>query len=262
MSDHIAGPLYAEHAGASGPRMLLVHSLPNDHSIFLYQIAHFSTWYRVTAVDLPGLGRSPRARPGLTMDDLADACWEALPASDPAILVGVSIGAGVVKRMALRAPQRVLALVLTGAGYYARDGVPVAKGILARHEPGYTLEGIAYRRTQLAGNFSDSFRASPLGRYLVELFAERNDTADVGSILALLRAHDAADPPDLHERILAPTLVVTGELDRSRPQQELLTKYIRGARQVVIPEAGHLCDLERPADYDREVLAFLASLRI
>lgn len=256
---HIAGPLYAEHAGRAGVPVILIHSLPNDHSVWLYQIAHFQTWYRVVAVDLPGLGRSPRARPGLTMDDLAEACWDALDAvsSEPAIVVGLSIGAGVAKYMAARRPDRTLALALTGAGYSERDGVLVAKGIL-RHEPGYTQQGIAYRRTQLQGNFSEAFRASDAGRYLVDLFTERDPTTDVASILSLLRAHDAADPAWLHPAIVAPTLIVTGGLDRSRPSQEALRRHIRGSEMVVIEGAGHCCNLEQPWAYDEAVLGFLA----
>jgi len=259
MAPHIAGPLYTGQAGRDGIPLLLIHSLPNDHSIFLYQIAHFSTWYRVIAVDLPGLGRSPRAEPGLTMGDLADACLEALDAVTPeaAIVIGISIGAGIAKHIAVQAPERVRALVLTGAGYHERDGRLVSKGILERHEPGYTREGIAYRRAQLTRNFSDAFARSDLGRYFIDLFAERDAAADVASILALLRAHDPADPEDLHRRIAAPTLIVTGGDDRSRPQQEALRGHIAGAEQVVIPGAGHLCNMEDPLAYDRAVLDFL-----
>ncbi len=252
------GALYAERAGRRGVPMILIHSLPNDHSVWLYQIAHFATDHRVVAVDLPGLGRSPRARPGLTMEDLADACWDALDEAthEPAIVVGLSIGAGVAKFMAARRPERTRALVLTGAGYHEKDGALIAKGIL-RHEPGYTEKGIAYRRTQLEGNFSEAFRASPLGRYFVDLFAERNDTADAESILALLRAHDPADPEWLHPAISAPTLIVTGGADRSRASQVKLRDHIRGAELVVIEGAGHCCNMEQPWAYDAAVLDFL-----
>ncbi len=80
----------------------------------------------------------------------------------------------------------------------------------------------------------------------------------VASILALMRAHDAADPDDLHASIAAPTLIITGAQDRSRPQQEALRERIRGAEQIVIPDAGHCCNLEQPIAYDRAALGFLA----
>ena len=193
------------------------------------------------------------------MEDLASACLEALDqtTTERAIVIGASIGAGVAKHLAALVPERVLALVLTGAGYYGSEGRPAAKGILERHEPAYTREGKAYRRAHLARNFSDAFRVSDLGRYFVDLFAERDSAADVPSILALMSAHEAADREDLHSAIVAPTLIVTGGVDRSLPQQQALVSRIAGAEQVVIQGAGHLCNMEQPVAYDRAVLDFL-----
>ena len=95
MSRHIEGPLHAQRSGIDGPVMLFVHPNPYDHSAWMYQLTHFATWYRCVAVDLPGFGRSPKAHPGLTLDDLADACWDAVDAVDgqgQAILSGVPSG--------------------------------------------------------------------------------------------------------------------------------------------------------------------------
>jgi len=58
MARHIPGPLYFEQLGSSGHPMLLLHSTPDDHRLWLYQTAHFSAWHRTVAVDLGGYGRS------------------------------------------------------------------------------------------------------------------------------------------------------------------------------------------------------------
>jgi pimeloyl-ACP methyl ester carboxylesterase len=75
---HIEGPLYYERMGTIGPVMAFVHPNPMDQSCWIFQMAHLSTWYRCIAVDIPGYGRSPKGTPGLTMDDMAQACWEAI----------------------------------------------------------------------------------------------------------------------------------------------------------------------------------------
>ena len=95
MAEHIEGPLYYERMGRTGPVIAFVHPNPMDQSCWIFQMAHLSTWYRCIAIDIPGYGRSPKAKPGLTMDDMAQACWEAIDDAAPgerAILVGCSVG--------------------------------------------------------------------------------------------------------------------------------------------------------------------------
>src|SRR5436305_4696634 len=105
--------------GRTGGVMAFVHPNPMDQSCWLYQMAHMSTWYRCISLDIPGYGRSPKAEAGLTMDDMAQACWEAIEDAFPgerAILVGCSVGASLLPYMHHQAPQRTIALVLSGTG--------------------------------------------------------------------------------------------------------------------------------------------------
>ena len=60
MAQHIRGPLYYERMGRSGPVMAFVHPNPMDQSCWIFQMAHFSTWYRCIAIDIPGYGDRPR----------------------------------------------------------------------------------------------------------------------------------------------------------------------------------------------------------
>ena len=83
MVEHIDGPLYYETMGKSGPVMAFVHPNPMDQSCWIFQMAQMSTWYRCIAIDLPGYGKSPKARAGLTMQDIAQACWEAIDDAYP-----------------------------------------------------------------------------------------------------------------------------------------------------------------------------------
>ena len=79
MAAHVNGPLHWEQLGKEGIPIAFVHPNPMDHTCWLYQMAHLATWYRCLGIDLPGYGKSPTAQPGLTMPDVAQACWEAPP---------------------------------------------------------------------------------------------------------------------------------------------------------------------------------------
>ena len=93
MAEHIDGPLYYETMGKSGPVMAFVHPNPMDQSCWIFQLAQLSTWYRCIAIDIPGYGRSPKARPGLTVSDMAQACWQAIDDAAPGPHLGLLPGA-------------------------------------------------------------------------------------------------------------------------------------------------------------------------
>src|SRR5947207_1017075 len=146
MAPHINGPLYWEQLGKSGRPVLFVHPNPLDHSCFVYQMDHFSTWYRCVSVDLPGYGKSPTDEPGLTIADLAEACWEAMDevSREPAILVGISVGWHTVMHMAHQQPERASAIILSGCAY--RPSTPAGRGGGLGAGPAFLKQGMAARQ--------------------------------------------------------------------------------------------------------------------
>ena len=70
-----------------------------------------------------------------------------------------------------------------------------------------------------------------------------------------------ADPPALGRlsAIRAPTLVLVGDRDSPviRRIVDTLTARIPSSAVVVIPGAGHMVNMERPAEFNRAVLDFL-----
>ncbi|MCZ6742885.1 MAG: alpha/beta hydrolase, partial [Alphaproteobacteria bacterium] len=55
-----------------GPALVLVHANPFDHDLWLYQAAHFSTWFKVVSVDIRGYGRSAKITTPYTEEDMCD----------------------------------------------------------------------------------------------------------------------------------------------------------------------------------------------
>lgn len=252
---HIEGPLRAEALGLpDAPPVVFVHPNPMDGSGWLYQTAHFSTWFRCVAVDLPGYGRSPRASDGLTMVDLADACWEAVDAhasAEPAVLVGCSVGGAVVQHMYHRQPARTHSVVMSGCGWrQTKDFVP-------RRMEAYRAGGLGYRADYALECFGASFRTTPLAGWLADMWMERNATADLDSILRLFAALGEPDPDWLARELRAPVLVMSGSEDFTNGPARALAERIPGAAFVELAGAGHACQLEQPWTFDAEVLRFL-----
>ena len=248
----IRGPLHWESAGSDGPPMVFVHPNPTDGASWLYQSAHFSTWFRTVTIDLPGYGRSPGADDGVNITHIAEACWTAADeaAPGPAVLVGLSVGSTVVQQMAALRPAATRALVLTGGGYAPRRDFSHRIRMLEER-------GLADRSEYVRDLFGPAFRATPLAAYFGELFADRVGGTDPATIARVFRLLETALPDDTLRSIAAPTLIVTGTADPAHELQYELQRRIAGSELVAVEGAGHLVALEAPERYDRAVIGFL-----
>ena len=87
--------IWFETAG-DGPAMILIHANPFDHDLWLYQTAHFSTWFKVITVDIRGYGRSVKMTEPFTLKDMCDDVLGVLSDLhvERAVLGGCSVGSG------------------------------------------------------------------------------------------------------------------------------------------------------------------------
>lgn len=254
---HIQGPLYAESMGPPAARpMVFLHPNPLDSSCWLFQMAHFSTWYRCIAIDLPGYGRSPAASTGLTMTEIAEACWEAVErvtSRSDAVLVGCSVGSYVAQHMYHLRPDGTDAVVLSGAAWR-----PV-KEFAARRIASFREHGMCFREEYIAGVLSPEFARTALAQWLTDVLIERNDTADLESIIAMFGAVGAPDPDWLQADLRAPVLILSGSQDHSHQAAYALRDRLPDVEMHTIEGAGHACFFEQPWIFDHEVTRFLRS---
>jgi pimeloyl-ACP methyl ester carboxylesterase len=255
MADHIDGPLYTERMGRSGPVMAFIHPNPMDQSCWIYQMAQMSTWFRCLSIDLPGYGRSPKAREGLVFQDIAKACWEAIDEAFPgesAILVGCSIGSSVAPHMHYLDRGRVKAMILSGTGYNP------GKAFTLKRIEAYRERGIDYRWDYTFEDFSPAFRGTPIARYFADMFAERNRFGDVETLIRQFEAYrDVVEAPDHHSCIRCPTIILTGSEDGTHPSSYALKARIPGCEMRILHGAGHACQIEQPGVFNGHMLDFL-----
>jgi Predicted hydrolases or acyltransferases (alpha/beta hydrolase superfamily) len=63
--------IYYEKTG-SGPPLVLIHALPFDHNLWLYQVERFSSHFTTLAMDLRGLGRSAKPHTPFSLGDMGN----------------------------------------------------------------------------------------------------------------------------------------------------------------------------------------------
>jgi pimeloyl-ACP methyl ester carboxylesterase len=167
-------------------------------------------------------------------------------------LVGLSMGGMVAQQFALDYPYAVASLVLAATSCGTPPEFAAAAQEQLRFIETHSMPEIAAARITTA--FTDGVNPLMRGHLIETVALNDRDT--------YARAARAVFGFSLRERvgeIAAPTLVVIGEGDRTFPMplMEDVAQRIRGARMVRIAGAGHLCNMERPQEFNRAVLEFL-----
>jgi 3-oxoadipate enol-lactonase len=238
-----------------GPALVLLHPNPFDHTIWRYQIARFSLWFRVLALDLRGYGRSDRTTECSirTMSDDVAGLLDHLGITGT-ILVGLSVGGIIAQEFAVDHGDRLRALVVAGC---AASGADIQEVMDARIE-GYSTRPLAdYYFEHLRALTAPEFPGTPLGAYLLETFREKAPTLRKESMVAIYRGIKAWSVKDRLGQIRVPALYVAGEHDLALATTRAASQLVPGAVFHEIPAAGHACCLEAPEEFDRLILDFL-----
>jgi 3-oxoadipate enol-lactonase len=257
------GRLYYQVAG-SGDTMVLIHGNAGDHRHWNNQFEYLTSRFRVIRYDVRGYGRSSVPVVGAAYSDSADlaALLEYLD-TDDAHIIGWSMGSGVAFDFATAFPERTKSLVSVGPwvnGYSSEavDALIVQMGRVADA----VAEGGA-----LAG--SNAFADLVLGE---SIFKESADEfmRKVGSeyswwVFANPSPAIALEPSAASQlsNLAIPVLVITAEHDlpACREIGKLIDSTVPNARQVLLKSTGHLMHIEKPAEFNTVLLAFLDDSR-
>ena len=246
-----------ERAG-SGPPLILLHGYVGDgRTTWRHQFDEFSADYTVVAWDAPGAGGSSDPPETFGVADYADCLASFIAALDihEPHVAGLSFGGALALALYGRHPSLPRTLVLASAYAGWRGSLP---GDVAERR----LEQ-ALRLSRLSG---DEF----VETLLPTMFSTPPAIEDIAAIgTAMRRFHPAGfralarasaeDLRDVLPRVRVPTLLVYGDNDERAPLfvAEELHSSIASARLVVLPDVGHVCNVEAPREFNRVVREFL-----
>ena len=228
---------------------IFIHGAGGSHLSFPASLRQLQSIQPVL-VDLPGHGASPGAGRESITDYALDvgALMDAL-AIDSAIIIGHSMGGAIAQHLALEHRARVLALALLGTGPHLPVNPALITGIIADAETTINnLIGWMWSRNasvDIVERAAEIMRSTPPSIIQKDLIA--CDKFDVGSRL---------------QCIATPTLILAAEKDKMTPLalNTELAEGIAGSTLRIIPDAGHMLQLEQPeltADFIDQWLARL-----
>lgn len=247
----------------SGPPLLLVHGFPLSRQMWAGDIEAFGRQFRVLAPDLPGFGESPPGQAAFTMEGCADALQallEALQLGGKFVLLGLSMGGYISFEFVRKFQDRLKALVLVATHPFP-DSEATRQ---ARYETAEFVrrEGSAALAERLIPKFlgRTSLDTKPqVIERVRELICSNSPDRIAAACLGLASRRDSAP---MLSQIRVPTLILAGDEDAliPREQTERLHRGIADSRFVVVPQSGHMINLEQPQEFQTSVLQFLESL--
>lgn len=262
---------YLESPGFAGEELLkgirtlvLIHAFPMSADMWLPQLARVPLGWRFIAPDLRGfrgmgLAYEDAQLSNASVDDYAGDILELMDHLDlkRAAIAGLSMGGYVAMALAARAPQRVSHLILADTRMTAdteaqRAGRDAMRAMVER-------EGPASVATQMLPKLlgASTQRDQPDLSGAVRMLIESNRTEAVAGAIGALK--NRPDRTAALGAVQVPTLVICGDEDVLTPpaDSEAMAATVPGAQLVMIPNAGHLSNLEQPNAFNEALRLFL-----
>jgi 3-oxoadipate enol-lactonase len=254
--------IYYEKAG-SGPPLVLIHALPFDHNLWLYQVQRFSAHFTTLAMDLRGWGRSAKPHAPFSLADMGNDILGVLKdegVSRGAVVLGCSIGSKLALMLACDRPDVFSAAILVGGNSGPQAQFDHRIAAYREHQAKGTLK--EYHLGHLRQGVTQGWADTAIGRYLLDGFVERGAALDAESIAQVFGALTVSDLTDRLPAYKSPTLIVNGEFDNALKGGTRTASLIAHAEHKIIPNTGHCCFLEDPASFDALVTDFLKRNRL
>jgi len=240
--------LYYEVHGR-GPAVVFAHGAGGNHLSWWQQVPVFSRQFQCISIDHRGFGQSPDLPDGPGSQAFVEDLRQLLDHLhvDRASLVAQSMGGRTCLGFTLAYPERVQALVLADTTGDFSD--PHIAQLRAAGETLFTQDPSlprTYARRLLEEHPTQAF----LYEQIRGLNPPRSETPAPGPSAEQLGA------------MRTPTLLIVGEHDLITPPAliEAFQRYIPQARLVQVAGSGHSVYFEKPEEFNRIVLEFLADV--
>lgn len=242
--------------GAGNKTLVLVHAFPLNKNMWKEQVEKMKDRFRVITYDIRGFGDSEPGSETASIDLFASdllALIDKLDISKP-VVCGLSMGGYILLNAVSRAPGKF-------GGVIFADTQCIADSDEARDKRYKTIEKIRDGEfDDFAEEFSSSMVEDPHIQKKVKEMVKSNSAEVVSAALRAMATR--RESCTALKQLSLPALVIYGSKDNVTPasQSELLFNAIAGSKLSVIENAGHLSNLEKTIEFNKEIEAFMERL--
>jgi 3-oxoadipate enol-lactonase len=258
--------LYWELTG-EGPALVFAHGLGGNHLSWWQQVPEFCERYSCITFAHRGFAPSSAIAGGPDPNDYADdvaALLDHLGFAE-ARIVAQSMGGWSATGFALKAPQRVKALVMactTGVFDFRKSSKTDQAALAAWDASAERTASEGFARGIHPAGGARMAREQPVLHFLYREIDDQNRELDKMALRQRLHATRSRSPRDA-AAFAFPTLFITGEEDIAVPPAGVaaMAAEFPNARLERVPAAGHSVYFERAAHFNRVVATFLDGVR-
>ena len=234
--------------GAGKTSLIFIHGWSCDSGYWQKQVATFSKNYQVITIDLAGHGDSSLGRIDYTMLSFAKDVKAVIEKDNisQAILIGHSMGGGVMAEVARLMPKKVIAIVGIDTLHNVAEKLP--QNILDEMiEP-------------FKGDFKNAMQAFvspmlPKGTYgeltswIIEDMSSAPEEVALSAFRNYMGQYVNNEASKVFENIAMPVVSINARLWPSSPNEN--RKHIKNYKLFYIEETGHFPMLEKPEEFNK-----------
>ena len=246
---------YEIHGKKGAPWLTFSHSLACSLRMWDGQVAELKDRFQILLYDTRGHGGSEAPKGPYTLDMLAEDLKQLLDSLKikRTSYVGLSMGGMIGQTLVLKEPGLFDRVVLADTGHAQtpetlkqwdeRIKTAETKGMEPLVQP--TIERW----------FTKDFRNTPAAKQIADLIRSTPVPGYVGCCQAIAKLNTTARLKDIKR----PVLAIAGDQDAAAPGTRYIGENVPGAKLVMIPQAAHIANIERPEAFNRALREFLSS---
>lgn len=258
------GKIFYESYGQGTP-LILLHGHTLDRRMWRKQIEAFTPYYNIIVPDMRGYGRSSKLSEDLKTTHADDiiTLMDSLHI-DKAHIVGLSMGGFVTADMLCMFPDRMLSAVMASGSLRNKKGPSEPDNSLEIAEMDKKINDVLAKGIDKAkAEWTDQLikgggsQAETIREELTAIITDWDGWSLTHHEPHLWYAREAS--PHLKSRCpKVPTLFLSGDKEHKKPSS--MMKSLPNSQFLVIPDCGHMTNMERTEEFNKIIFNFLKQL--
>ena len=246
--------IYIGDEGKGFP-LVLVHGFLGSSKMWEPQINFFKDYFRVITPDLPGFGKSNKAKSHNNIQSIANLLLDCLDEKkiDKFYLLGHSMGGMIVQEMAKISGNKIIKLICYSTG--PRGEMPGRFETVDQSRENLKKNGLEITAKNIAKTW---FVKGEEAEYF-DICVEAGKQPSIETVDNAFVAFKNWDGVETLKNIKNETLIVWGNKDKSYnlDQVQTLNKNIPNSSLFIFEGCAHNVHLEKPEEFNRTILNYL-----